>query len=148
MDTFRGKRGVFLFSQDRQDIARHLSPNGDRGIHWYQRRDAANTEKGSTSPEVQTIAMDRNYRYPRRGGCSHNAPHMGQHTPIQPRQGGWDARETAPSENCLCDKQPISLAMSYVKVQPFGSLYELCDGWKNGTLFPCLYMPYCIGGRK
>jgi len=67
---------------------------------------------------------------------------------MKPWQGARDVREAAPSDNCLCDKQPISLAMSYVKVQPFGTVYEPCDGWKNGTFFPDLYMPYCMGGKR
>ncbi len=67
---------------------------------------------------------------------------------MKPWQGARDVREAAPSENCLCDNQPISLAMSYVKVQPFGTVYEPCDGWKNGTIFPDLYMPYCMGGKR
>ena len=53
-----------------------------------------------------------------------------------------------PTDNCLCDGQPISLAMAYVKVQPFGGLYEPCEGLKNGTLFADLNMPYCAGGRR
>ncbi len=67
---------------------------------------------------------------------------------MKPWQGARNAQNTAPSENCLCDTQPISLAMSYVKVQPFGNLYEPCEGWTNGTLFADLNMPYCMGGKR
>ena len=109
---------------------------------------AANTKKGSAPRGANDRSMDRNYRYPRRGGCSCEPAHGGNRPPMKPWQGARDVREASPSDNCLCDNQPISLAMSYVKVQPFDAVYEPCDGWKNGTIFPCLYMPYCIGGKK
>ena len=51
-------------------------------------------------------------------------------------------------ENCLCDAQPISLAMAYVKDQPFGPVSEAAEAWKNGTLFPALRMPYGTGGKR
>lgn len=51
-------------------------------------------------------------------------------------------------ENCLCDKQPISLAMAYVKDQPYCSLYSAKDALKQGTLFAELYLPYCMGGGR
>lgn len=55
---------------------------------------------------------------------------------------------SVPNENCLCDGQPISLAMAYVKPQPFGEVFGACEGWHNGTLFPALVMPYCMGGKR
>lgn len=51
------------------------------------------------------------------------------------------------NENCLCEEQPISLAMAYVKRQKFGKVYGAEDALSHGTLFPDLYMPY-EGGRR
>ena len=64
------------------------------------------------------------------------------------RGNASDRSPSYPSENCFCDGQPISLAMAYVKPQPFGEVYGACEGWRNGTLFPSLVMPYCIGGKR
>lgn len=81
--------------------------------------------------------MDRTMRYSRR--CASPASVSRQNAPKpQPQQ----------HPNCLCDGQPIALAMAYVKPQPFGEVYSACDGWKNGTLFPDLNKPYCIGGKR
>lgn len=78
--------------------------------------------------------MDRN-RYPRRGacGCGHN---MSRNMPM------------TTDDACLCSNQPISLAMSYVKKQPFGELYSPCEGWRRGTIFPDLDKPFCAGGNR
>ena len=79
--------------------------------------------------------MDRN-RYPRRQSPCH-------------RQGPSCGKAPIPdSDRCLCSPQPISLAMSYVKVQPFEELYPLMQGWKSGTIFPSLNLPYCAGGYR
>lgn len=51
-------------------------------------------------------------------------------------------------DNCLCVSQPVSLAMSYVKKQIMGDTYPLFDGWRKGTIFPELDLPYCAGGRR
>ena len=83
--------------------------------------------------------MDRNTRYSRRGGCPASAYY--HHTDVT-------AKPKPQDENCLCDGQPIALAMAYVKPQVFSEVYSACDGLKNGTLFPDLYKPYCIGGRR
>lgn len=85
------------------------------------------------------LSMDRNTRYSRRGGYPVSASH---------RHGDMMAKPTIQDANCLCDGQPISLAMAYVKPQVFGEVYAACDGWKSGTLFPDLNMPYCIGGKR
>ncbi len=78
--------------------------------------------------------MERN-RYPRRGayGCGHN---MSNNMPM------------SPDDACLCSNQPISLATSYVKKQPFGELYSPCEGWRRGTIFPDLDKPFCAGGNR
>ena len=78
--------------------------------------------------------MERN-RYPRRGqSCP--MPRQEHHIP------------DAPSDNCLCVSQPISLGISYIKKQTFGQLYSSCDGWRIGTIFPDLDKPYCAGGMR
>lgn len=56
--------------------------------------------------------------------------------------------ENQKPDNCLCDSQSISYAMAYVKSQSFGEIYPLCDGWKRGTIFPALDLPYSAGGCK
>ncbi len=50
--------------------------------------------------------------------------------------------------NCICDSQPISLAMAYVKDQEFNEIYNASQALCNGTLFPELNKPYCLGGRR
>lgn len=87
--------------------------------------------------------MDRNVRYSRRGGFPASA---GMNA--YPHSHSSGKQNSNPNENCLCDGQPISLAMAYVKPQPFGEVYSACDGWKKGTIFPALDMPYCMGGRR
>ena len=78
--------------------------------------------------------MERN-RYPRRGqSCQ---------MPRQERQV-----PDAPSDNCLCVSQPISLGISYTKKQVIGQLYSPCEGWRIGTIFPDLDKPYCAGGNR
>lgn len=60
--------------------------------------------------------------------------------------GAQEPACAAPDNNCLCDGQPLSLAMAYVKTQPYGKLWDEDEAWENGTLFPALYFPY-EGGR-
>ncbi len=89
--------------------------------------------------------MDRHYRYPRRacpGGSARDT------VPAPSPRSQSLPQGHPPVENCLCQGQPISLAMSYVKVQPFEGLYEPCEALRQGTLFQALNMPYCIGGRR
>lgn len=52
------------------------------------------------------------------------------------------------SRYCLCDSQPIPLAMAYVKKQDFKELYTPAEALNKGTVFAELYMPYCIGGKR
>ena len=87
--------------------------------------------------------MNRNDRYPRRAGCMPGRQSIG----IQKADLCHMAENTVP-ENCLCANQPISLAMAYVKSQPFGEVYSASEALRCGTLFPDLSKPYCIGGRK
>lgn len=67
----------------------------------------------------------------------------------------YDMRMTAaapankPSDSkCLCDGQPISYAMAYVKSQSFGELYSPTEALYRGTLFRALDLPYCSGGKR
>ncbi len=79
--------------------------------------------------------MNRNDRYPRRG-----MPSCRGTRPVA-------APAADERDHCLCDGQPIALAMAYVKDQPFGALYSPAEALRYGTLFPELNKPYCIGGR-
>ncbi len=58
------------------------------------------------------------------------------------------ARMSEQSEYCLCDSQPVSLAMAYVPKQEFKNLVGVCEGLDKGTIFEDLYMPYCMGGCR
>lgn len=41
------------------------------------------------------------------------------------------------------------LAMSYVPYQQWSTTFEPCKGLQAGTIFPCLYKPFCgKGGRN
>ena len=65
----------------------------------------------------------------------------------------YDMRMTAavPSDKgdrCLCDSQPISYAMAYVKSQSFDELYSPTEALRHGTLFRELDLPLCQGGRR
>ena len=82
--------------------------------------------------------MDRN-RYQRRAaGYMRNNNRIGSTCPINKNE----------NDNCLCTNQPIALAMSYVKKQSLGNIYPLFEGWRNGTIFPELNLPYCAGGHR
>ena len=61
-----------------------------------------------------------------------------------------DDRMTPRNEGtyCVCTDQPISLAMAYVPIQEWGETYRCCEALDKGTLFPCLYKPYCMGGCR
>lgn len=87
--------------------------------------------------------MNRNDRYPRRNGIMPAYRSCGAYS----ESAGSAPRESG-NENCLCDSQPISLAMAYVKDQPFGAVYSASEALNNGTLFPDLNKPYCIGGKR
>jgi hypothetical protein len=82
--------------------------------------------------------MDRN-RYPRR--CS-------DYKRADARVGSTCPINKNDNDNCLCVDQPIAYAMSYVKKQKMNSLYPLFEGWRNGTIFPELNLPYCAGGNR
>lgn len=58
------------------------------------------------------------------------------------------AAKVQSSEYCVCDKQPISLAMAYVKSQELKELYNAREALSKGTLFNELYKPYCQGGFR
>ncbi|MBE6636746.1 MAG: spore coat associated protein CotJA [Ruminococcaceae bacterium] len=88
--------------------------------------------------------MDRNNRYARRCGVPTDA-RSGER-----RLGGERVSSpmpSAPTDRCLCDSQPIALAMSYVKKQPYDGVFDAGRAWQHGTLFPSLVMPY-VGGRS
>ncbi|MBQ7125350.1 MAG: spore coat associated protein CotJA [Clostridia bacterium] len=86
--------------------------------------------------------MNRNDRYSRRAGCVAGRQNLeAQKVNLQ-----REAENLIP-DNCLCANQPISLAISYVKSQPFGEVYSASEALRRGTLFPDLDKPYCIGGR-
>ena len=60
-----------------------------------------------------------------------------------------DAGQPDAASFCLCDEQPISLAMAYVKVQPFEDPNSPEEALAQGSLFPGLTKPYgCQGGRR
>ncbi len=85
--------------------------------------------------------MNRNDRYRRRGegfSCQRD----------RSAELAAAAAVNTDEANCLCDAQPISYAMAYVKSQPFGEVYNKAQALYNGTLFPELNKPYCMGGRK
>ena len=85
--------------------------------------------------------MDRYNRYPRRQPLGMNGAHPASH-------GSHASAHREDDPHCLCDSQPLSLAMAYVKIQPFGDPLSAEQGWKNGSLFPSLLLPYCAGGGK
>lgn len=45
-----------------------------------------------------------------------------------------------PYANMLHENVP--LAMAYVPIQEFSTVFDLCEGLKNGTIFPELYKPF------
>ncbi len=45
-----------------------------------------------------------------------------------------------------CPTQP--LAFPYVPAQPWGDIYAPEEGWRRGTIFPALDMPYEEGGAR
>ena len=51
-------------------------------------------------------------------------------------------------KNCLCDSQPISYAMAYVKSQNFGNLYSSEEAICRGTLLRDLDLPFSKGGCR
>ena len=53
--------------------------------------------------------------------------------------------QSSGGDDCLCTDQPVSLAMSYVKNQKFGKVYDAKEALDRGTLFPELYMPFSGG---
>ena len=87
--------------------------------------------------------MDRINRYPRRCGCVPESRYDSGS-----RENRQNFPPVSPGDNCLCTDQPISLAMAYVKDQPFTELYSPSDALKAGTLFHALNKPYCFGGRR
>lgn len=80
--------------------------------------------------------MNRNERFSRRGGFM--PPY---------RSCGACRNQAAPSPQGSCGI-PETLAMAYIKDQPFGEVYSMGDALCRGTLFPDLDKPYCTGGRK
>lgn len=81
--------------------------------------------------------MNRNERFNRRGGS------------VPPYRTCGISRErsvaTASRDSCGISE---TLAMAYIKDQPFGEIYSMGEALCRGTLFPDLDKPYCIGGRS
>lgn len=92
--------------------------------------------------KVKVLTLDRNYNRYRTGNP------YGQRSDRPTASFGDCGYQHPNTENCLCTNQPISLAMAYVKDQPFCALYSPQDALKHGTLFTELYMPYCMGGGR
>ncbi|MDD6313375.1 MAG: spore coat associated protein CotJA [Firmicutes bacterium] len=57
-----------------------------------------------------------------------------------------DCGEREMPDCCLCDGQPISLAMAYVKNQKYECLYSPAEALCRGTLFSALDLPLCENG--
>lgn len=53
--------------------------------------------------------------------------------------------EPTPNGADAC-REPMVLAMAYVKSQPFRNVYKPEEAWRRGTLFADLDLPY--GGQK
>ena len=52
-------------------------------------------------------------------------------------------------EDCIPDcVSGCPLAMAYVPWQGFGETYSLEEGFRAGTVFPCLDLPFKGGGRR
>ncbi len=88
--------------------------------------------------------QERNYRYaPTFSGCSSQNNSNGR------AAGTPDCRGNYPNENtkygCGGEKERMVLAMAYVLSQPFEKLYSPADGWRAGTIYKDLDLPY--GGR-
>ena len=78
--------------------------------------------------------------------CTCRGPHALMPTPSQP--SACTGRETAASVSAPCPTQPHphdtpALAMAYVRMQPFGELYDPCTALIAGTLFADLDKPFC-----
>lgn len=72
------------------------------------------------------------------------------------------ARETEPmmtgnrtceKEHCHCEEKSIQehlkglpLAMAYVPMQKFGTVFDAARGFQKGTIFPELCKPFCGNG--
>lgn len=87
------------------------------------------------------MQQDRNYRYAPvySGGVSSGRRSASERTP--------DCRGNYPSDNgCGGNGETMVLAMAYVLNQPFENIYAPADGWKAGTIFMGLNLPY--GGRS
>ena len=80
--------------------------------------------------------MNRNERFSRRGGF------------IPPyRSCGACRNQPAPVPQGNCGIAE-TLAMAYIKDQPFGEVYSMSEALCRGTLFPDLDKPYCAGGKR
>lgn len=47
--------------------------------------------------------------------------------------------------DCIND---MPLAMAYVPMQKWNSVYDIGEGFFAGTIFPCLNLPFMGGGSK
>ncbi|MEE0967918.1 MAG: spore coat associated protein CotJA [Clostridia bacterium] len=89
------------------------------------------------------MQQERNYRYaPTYSGCgtARNQNSGNRGTP--------DCRGNYPEEwgGCGGTREDMVLAMAYVLSQPFENLYTPAEGWRQGTIFCDLDLPYG-GGR-
>ena len=53
---------------------------------------------------------------------------------------------TERQQPCTSDFENWPIAMAYVPWQSWKKTYEPAEGLKNGTIFPCLNLPF-LGGR-
>ena len=60
-------------------------------------------------------------------------------------RGPTDGRAAVCQPN-LGTSHELSLAMAYVPPQSWEALYELEEGWKRGTIFQKLDMPWTVAG--
>lgn len=57
-----------------------------------------------------------------------------------------DISDTEKEPECIGNLENLPLAMAYVPWQSWEETYEPAEGLKNGTIFPCLNLPF-LGGR-
>ncbi|MBQ8928676.1 MAG: spore coat associated protein CotJA [Oscillospiraceae bacterium] len=65
------------------------------------------------------------------------------------------AAQERPEERPMMRPQPMGVfpdvtppGMAYVPFQQWGDVYEAEQGMQQGTMFPVLDMPFCMGGER
>lgn len=107
------------------------------------------------------MQQEKNYRYaPVCSGNMSGSQRMNRNTCAREYSGDTCSRDCGDRTlrereyeqgNCINDcgdrnNVDMVLGMAYVRSQPFENLYELNEGWCNGTIFRDLNLPY--GGYK